>query len=590
MTQQTDSNGDRALAYFDARPDRFTRVNITDKVAGYRLKNGKPLALIRRNQMLTLFVVPGDWLTAIEGQILNQEFYPAERSRNSNLGSCAPELASGNVALCITLRTPDALDAVCSAYGTEWPADTDVQPQTQGTSIVSHLPLNQILYGPPGTGKTYATIEAALEILDPVYLQANRHDRSALTTRFKALDEEGRVRFVTFHQSFSYEDFVEGLRADSDESTGQVCYEVMDGVFKHLCERAEAGVLDTDDPFEKAFERMQEKLEAAGGRLTMQTVRKKLAFEIEYIGGESFRVFPEGSQDQKVPYRANVKDLRRLYQSGSKSNMHNSSYVHGILDFLHRECDLPVYQQRKGSDGAKQNYVLIIDEINRGNVSRIFGELITLIESSKRAGEKEALSAVLPYSKENFSVPSNLYLIGTMNTADRSLAGLDIALRRRFEFRELPPRPELLDDVVVEGINIGRLLRVMNERIEVLLDRDHCLGHAYFMPLKTRANLKVLEVIFRNQVLPLLQEYFFEDWQHIQWVLNDHRKPGGDRFVFQRDRSIRALFGADVDISVQNLPWSINDDAFQRVSAYSGIVQAPEEKAVYAGLSEDEIA
>ncbi|MEE3591218.1 AAA family ATPase, partial [Pseudomonas aeruginosa] len=132
-----------------------------------------------------------------------------------------------------------------------------------------------------------------------------------------------------------------------------------------------------------------------------------------------------------------------------------------------------------GADSNSTARVLIIDEINRGNVSRIFGELITLIEQSKRAGAEEALSVVLPYSKQRFSVPQNVYLIGTMNTADRSLAGLDIALRRRFEFREMPPRPELLDDVRIGGLNVGQLLRTMNQRIEVLLDRDHCLGHAY---------------------------------------------------------------------------------------------------------------
>ncbi len=217
-------------------------------------------------------------------------------------------------------------------------------------------------------------------------------------------------------------------------------------------------------------------------------------------------------------------------------------------------------------------YVLIIDEINRGNVSRIFGELITLIEESKRAGAGEALSVVLPYSKERFSVPGNVYLIGTMNTADRSLAGLDIALRRRFTFREMPPRPELLDDVVVAGTNIGQLLRTMNQRIEVLLDRDHCLGHAYFMPLRDAPCLERLELIFRNQVLPLLQEYFFEDWQRIQWVLNDHRKPALDRFVCQCQRDLQALFGDEVEISAHNRPWRINEEVFSRPSAYAGII------------------
>ncbi|HBN9704019.1 hypothetical protein DY968_28090 [Pseudomonas aeruginosa] len=221
--------------------------------------------------------------------------------------------------------------------------------------------------------------------------------------------------------------------------------------------------------------------------------------------------------------------------------------------------------------GPKLPHVLIIDEINRGNISRIFGELITLIEPSKRAGASEALEAVLPYSKRHFSVPDNVYLIGTMNTADRSLAGLDIALRRRFVFREMPPRPELLDAVEVQGLNIGKLLRVMNQRIEVLLDRDHCLGHAYFMPLKGDPTLARLESIFRNQILPLLQEYFFEDWQRIQWVFNDHRKPVVDRFVEQDKQDVAALFG-NISVPAQGGVWRINDAVFKRFSAYAGVI------------------
>jgi 5-methylcytosine-specific restriction protein B len=182
------------------------------------------------------------------------------------------------------------------------------------------------------------------------------------------------------------------------------------------------------------------------------------------------------------------------------------------------------------------------------------------------------LSLKLPYSKKPFSVPKNVYLIGTMNTADRSLAGLDIALRRRFVFREMPPRPELLDDVQVAGLNIGQLLRVMNQRIEVLLDRDHCLGHAYFVPLKEEATIERLEVIFRNQILPLLQEYFFEDWQRIQWVLNDHRKAALDQFVQQRDSSVEALFGQEIGQGMERNTWSLNDEAFERLEAYLGIV------------------
>jgi len=218
--------------------------------------------------------------------------------------------------------------------------------------------------------------------------------------------------------------------------------------------------------------------------------------------------------------------------------------------------------------------VLIIDEINRGNVSRIFGELITLIEVSKRAGAAEALSVTLPYSKMAFSVPANVYLIGTMNTADRSLAGLDIALRRRFVFREMPPLPGLLKSVVVQGVSIGELLAALNERIEVLLDRDHLLGHAYFLPLadEGRNTLPVLADIFRRQVLPLLQEYFFEDWERIAWVLNDPTKLERHRFLVQQGRDLSLLFPGGLADRLKDRRWRVNDDAFETIDSFAGIL------------------
>ena len=187
----------------------------------------------------------------------------------------------------------------------------------------------------------------------------------------------------------------------------------------------------------------------------------------------------------------------------------------------------------------------------------------------------------LPYSKKPFSVPKNVYLIGTMNTADRSLAGLDIALRRRFVFREMPPRPELLHGVVVEQcLDIGHLLLVMNQRIEVLLDRDHCLGHAYFMPLKADPSLARLELIFRNQILPLLQEYFFEDWERIGWVLNDQNADsnGTQPFIRQpaeaQGNSLQALFGSKVAAGLSERRWELNDEAFASIDSYRNICRS----------------
>ena len=227
-----------------------------------------------------------------------------------------------------------------------------------------------------------------------------------------------------------------------------------------------------------------------------------------------------------------------------------------------------------GDEEAVRPRVLIIDEINRGNVSRIFGELITLIEPSKRAGMPEQLQVTLPYSNDRFSVPKNLYLIGTMNTADRSLATLDIALRRRFSFLEMPPRPELLREVTIAGVNLERLLLVINQRIEALLDRDHAIGHACFMSLKNGEPLDKLASVFKIQIVPLLQEYFFEDWERIAWVLNDHRKPSNEfRFVLARQPDTN-LFGSAAEGIPERKLWRLNDHAFGHAESYTGIIEA----------------
>ncbi len=430
--------------------------------------------------------------------------------------------------------------------------------------------LNQILFGPPGTGKTYNTINQALAILDPQLL-TDGASREALKAAFDAYVAAGQIVFATFHQSFSYEDFVEGLRATSTD--GQLEYRVEPGVFKRLCQRAALGVVANDDPFDLAIGRLLEKIDQADGRIEMKT-RRGRRFSVAYSGGATFLLYPESSPDLKSGYTGSMEQVRKLYQTGDEQGMYNLSYVRGMLDYLKSECGLPATLITTEDAESRLPFVLIIDEINRGNVSRIFGELITLIESSKRTGMPEALEVTLPYSKDPFSVPANLHIIGTMNTADRSLAGLDIALRRRFEFIEMPPRPDLLDGVTVEGVDIGQLLRTMNARIEVLLDRDHCLGHAYFMSLKTTPELSVLARIFRNSVLPLLQEYFFEDWQRIAWVLNDHRKPQPLCFLRQPPSRLAELFGDDANVNEQGQRWQLNEEAFEEPGAYAGVIDA----------------
>lgn len=320
------------------------------------------------------------------------------------------------------------------------------------------LPLNTILYGAPGTGKTYSTIEKALEIIDSKFLDEKRNNRAELKSGFDAFVMKGQISFVTFHQSFSYEEFVEGIRADTEK--GQINYSVKSGIFREIC--------------------------------------------------------------------------------------------------------------KKAAENSEQNYVLIIDEINRGNISKIFGELITLIEESKRFGNEEALTVTLPYSKEPFSVPKNLYIIGTMNTADRSLALMDSALRRRFDFVEMMSNPKLLEDIEVEGVNIERMLTTMNKRITVLYDREHTLGHAFFMSLTNESTIHDLANIFKNKIIPLLQEYFFEDWEKIRKVLGDDKARTKIPFIAKED--LKGLFEDEFD-DESSILYTLNEKVLTNAASYINIYE-----------------
>lgn len=444
----------------------------------------------------------------------------------------------------------------------------DERPTPPPTRQTMNIPLNQILYGPPGTGKTYHTITKALEILNPS-MAGHGVGRDLQVAEFNRLVANGQVVFCTFHQSFSYEDFVEGLRADASE--GQLRYDVADGIFKSLCERASTGVTAENDELTKALGRLDEKIATADGELLRLKTTRGREFDVSSPTGSSYRVLPKASQDpDRHNFRASVRDLHKFYATKDPRQVHNSSYVRGILEYLEDKCDLPPYVAATERREAL-NFVMVIDEINRGNVSRVFGELITLIEASKRQGA-ESLEVVLPYSKERFSVPSNVYLIGTMNTADKSLATVDLALRRRFHFTEMLPQPELLDDVNIGPIPVGDLLRRLNERIEILLDRDHCLGHAAFLPLRDDPTLPALQSIFQRQVLPLLQEYFFEDWQRIAWVLNDHRKAVEHCFVSKPTLDLAILFGEGVEVPERSIRWQINASAFALEESYLGVI------------------
>ena len=220
----------------------------------------------------------------------------------------------------------------------------------------------------------------------------------------------------------------------------------------------------------------------------------------------------------------------------------------------------------------EKNYVFIIDEINRGNISKIFGELITLIEPTKRIGQTEGMKIKLPYSQTMFGVPDNVYILGTMNTADRSIAAIDTALRRRFRFKEIMPDVDVLNGITVEGVIIKNMLDKINKRITALYDREHTIGHSYFLPLKDNPTLDTLAVIFSDDIIPLLQEYFYEDYEKICLVLGDNKKSVDDtnRFIIATKNDYNELFGNTEGFD-ESFSYEINNEAFYNIEAYRKI-------------------
>ncbi len=369
--------------------------------------------------------------------------------------------------------------------------------------------LNTILFGPPGTGKTYNSINMAVEITDPGFMSSindKETERDLIRERYKALVKDGRIVFSTFHQSMCYEDFIEGIKPITNEDQqNSLTYEVVPGILKSLCDRA---ALSDDNNFEQSYAKLIAELASSEDDY----------MKIKTPSGKEFGISLNSNNNLNlhlgVEFKQNAcltKEIMIKHILGKDIPVYFRGYYQGVIALLKADYGL------KTNANPTTNYVLIIDEINRGNVSQIFGELITLIEKDKRAGMKEDLEVTLPYSKEKFSVPPNLYIIGTMNTADRSVEALDTALRRRFSFREIVPKYDLLESRNVEGINIGKLLKTINDRIEALLDKDHAIGHSYF--LNAGNDLGNLKDVFFNEIIPLLQEYFYGNFGRIELVL-----------------------------------------------------------------------
>jgi hypothetical protein len=311
---------------------------------------------------------------------------------------------------------------------------------------------NLILCGPPGTGKTYQTIERSVKIVDPAFSGGH----AAYKQRFDQLMREQRIAFITFHQSYSYEDFVEGIRPVLDQEGAEPRYECRAGIFKQL-----------------AVDALLDCLERVGtDPLTEGTYTDKQKAEI-------------------------VQDFLTQDEHGA---------------------------HRLKPESAWKRFVLIIDEINRGNISKILGELITLIEGDKRlrkGDNQNSLIVTLPYSGHKFAVPANLFLLATMNTADKSIALVDVALRRRFDFEELPVDLQVCKDLTDR---MRSALMELNQRIVLRKDRDHRIGHAYFMNVRDD---DTFNHTFRRQIIPLLQEYFYSDWDGLRYILGENSKPDG---------------------------------------------------------------
>ena len=487
---------------------------------------------------------------------------------------------------------------------------------------------NTILYGPPGTGKTYNTVMYAVAIIENKKLEdIKRENYTKVIDRYNKYKEDGVIEFTTFHQSYGYEEFIEGIKpvihSDEEDET-DIQYEVVPGLFKKFCDIAGKPILrkeKCDIGINESPTIWKISLEGSGENSTRTECMRNNHIRIGYDEyGREITNLSKGDAGRNILnyfindmsigdivmscYDCNTVDAigvvtgeyewhdeyaeyKRLRKvnwivKGIKENIikiNNGSRLSNptvyklrmdlsdVMEIIEKYSNNTIEVEEK-----KKNHIFIIDEINRGNISKIFGELITLIEPTKRIGQAEGQKVKLPYSQKLFGVPNNVYLIGTMNTADRSIATIDTALRRRFNFKEMLPDSEVLDGIYVEDVSVKDIFIKMNKRITVLFDREHTLGHAYFLPLKDAPTIETLANIFENSIIPLLQEYFYEDYEKIRLVLGDNQKDTEDKqFITIEENDYNDLFG-DTDYEFDEMrTYKINSFALTNIEAYRSI-------------------
>lgn len=365
---------------------------------------------------------------------------------------------------------------------------------------------NIILYGAPGVGKTHNYKNLISMIEDgkdqkEIFNTISKNEEISLDNEtFKTIKKEKRVEFVTFHQSYSYEDFIEGFRP---QKNGNI--ELEDGIFKKLCDDAEINLLRSQNTKDLLFVDavkllLHEKIENQES-VKIDLKRKDSYYNI-YDYNEKTIYFEKQNGDQT--HTLSLRTLEKMYYEGENNIVSGglAPYYNPLLKRL-----LKLKDKHFVEPSLRKNFYIVIDEINRGNISKIFGELITLIEEDKR----DLYEVTLPYSKESFKVPSNLYIIATMNSTDKSIATIDIALRRRFTFLKMKPNEDLIKFAEAKKLFI-ELNRFINDK----LNEDYKLGHSYFMKVH---NSEDLEFVKEYKIKPLLQEYFYADEQNYAEII-----------------------------------------------------------------------